>query len=202
MEINLKGRSFLTLLDFSPDEIRYLLDLAHDLKKKKKMGIKDKKLDGKNIVLIFEKTSTRTRCAFEVAAYDEGANVTYLTNSQMGKKESIEDTAIVLGRLYDAIEFRGFDQKVVEILAQKSGVPVWNGLTDDDHPTQVLADFITLEENIDKPLKEIKLTFVGDTRNNMCNALMYGCAKMGMTFVAFGPKELWPSEEVLKKANA
>lgn len=202
MEVNLKGKSFLTLLDFSPQEIRYLLDLAHDLKKKKKMGIRDKELDGKNIALLFEKTSTRTRCAFEVAAFDEGANVTYLTNSQMGKKESVEDTAVVLGKFYDGIEYRGFDQKVVEILAEKSGVPVWNGLTDDDHPTQVLADFMTLEETIDKPLKEIKLTFVGDTRNNMCNALMYGCAKMGMTFVAFGPKDLWPSEEVLKKANA
>ncbi|NLM34932.1 MAG: ornithine carbamoyltransferase [Clostridiales bacterium] len=201
MEVNLKGKSFLTLLDFSPEEIRYLLDLAHELKKKKKMGIIDKKLEGKNIVLIFEKTSTRTRCAFEVAAFDEGANVTYLTNSQMGIKESIEDTAVILGRFYDGIEFRGFDQKVVEILAEKSGVPVWNGLTDDDHPTQVLADIMTLEENINKPLKDIKLTFVGDTRNNMCNALMYGCAKMGMTFVAFGPKELWPSETVLSTAN-
>lgn len=202
MPENLKGRSFLTLLDFTPSEIRYLLDLGHALKTKKKMGIRDKQLDGKNIVLIFDKTSTRTRCAFEVAAYDEGAHVTFLNNSQMGKKESIEDTAVVLGRFYDGIEFRGFDPKIVEILAEKSGIPVWNGLTDEDHPTQVLADFMTIEEQVKKPLKDIKLTFVGDARNNMSNALMYGCAKMGMTYVAFGPKELWPSEEVLTKANS
>ena len=144
MKANLKGKSFLTLLDFSPEEIRYFLDLAHNLKKKKKMGIRDKKLEGKNIALIFEKTSTRTRCAFEVAAYDEGANVTYLTNSQMGKKDSIEDTAIVLGKYFDGIEYRGFDQKIE--IWQKSLVPVWNGLTDEDHPTQVLADFMTIEE--------------------------------------------------------
>ncbi|WP_139904419.1 ornithine carbamoyltransferase [Clostridium thermarum] len=202
MTVNLKGRSFLTLLDFSPSEIRYLIDLGHALKRKKKSGVRDKVLEGKNIVLIFDKTSTRTRCAFEVAAYDEGANVTYLSNSQMGKKESIEDTAVVLGKFYDGIEFRGFDPSIVETLAEKSGIPVWNGLTDEDHPTQVLADFMTLEEKVNKPLKDIKLTFVGDARNNMSNALMYGCAKMGMTYVAYGPKELWPSQEVLDKANS
>jgi ornithine carbamoyltransferase len=202
MTVNLKGRSFLSLLDFSPSEIRHLLDLGHALKSKKKNGIRDKVLDGKNIVLIFDKTSTRTRCAFEVAAYDEGAHVTFLTNSQMGKKESIEDTAVVLGRFYDGIEFRGFEPSIVETLAEKSGIPVWNGLTDEDHPTQVLADFMTLEEKVKKPLKNIKLTFVGDARNNMSNALMYGCAKMGMTYVAYGPKELWPSQDVLAKANS
>ncbi len=201
MPENLKGRSFLTLLDFTPSEIRYLLDLGHSLKSKKKSGSKEKLLEGKNIALIFEKTSTRTRCSFEVAAYDEGAHVTYLTNSQIGKKESIEDSALVLGRFFDGIEFRGYDQTTVEILAECSGIPVWNGLTDEDHPTQVLADFITLEEHTKKPLKDICLTFVGDTKNNMSNALMFGCAKMGMKYIAYGPKELWPDTEVLAIAN-
>ncbi|MFY9403254.1 MAG: ornithine carbamoyltransferase, partial [Defluviitoga tunisiensis] len=155
MPINLRGRSLLTLKDFTPDEIKYLLDLSKDLKAKKRMGLSGELLKGKNIVLIFEKTSTRTRCAFEVAAYDEGAHVTFLTQSQMGKKESIEDTARVLGRFYDGIEFRGFKQETVETLAKYSGVPVWNGLTDEDHPTQVLADFMTVEENFDKPLSKI-----------------------------------------------
>lgn len=195
MPVNLKGRSFLTLMDFTPQEIRYMLDLAHDLKAKKRVGIQNNLLKGKNIVLLFEKTSTRTRCAFEVAALDEGAHVTFLdsTNSQMGKKESLEDTAKVLGRFYDGIEYRGYEQAVVEQLAKYSGVPVWNGLTDVDHPTQILADLLTIEEHIAKPLNKIKVVFVGDTRNNMSYAWMYGCAKMGMHFVAYGPKELHPS---------
>ena len=190
--ISLKGRSFLTLMDFTPEEIRYLLDLAHELKAKKRSGVVDKVLTGKNIVLLFEKTSTRTRCSFEVAAMDEGAGVTYLDSksSQMGKKESLADTAKVLGRFYDGIEYRGFSQEVVEILAENSGVPVWNGLTDVDHPTQILSDLMTIEEHLDKPLKDVKVVFVGDIRNNMAYAWMYGCAKMGMTFVAYGPEEL------------
>ncbi|PWL54379.1 MAG: ornithine carbamoyltransferase [Clostridium cadaveris] len=201
MAINLKGRSFLTLKDFKPEEIRYLLDLSKDLKSKKRCGLIGDTLRGKNIVLLFEKTSTRTRCAFEVAALDEGAHVTFLTNSQMGKKESIEDTAKVLGRFYDGIEFRGFSQKTVEELAEFSGVPVWNGLTDVDHPTQVLADLLTIEEHIHKPLNEIKMVFVGDIRNNMSYALMYGAAKMGMHFVALGPKELDPDEDILNEVK-
>ncbi|HOP34656.1 MAG TPA: ornithine carbamoyltransferase, partial [Defluviitoga tunisiensis] len=199
MPINLRGRSLLTLKDFTPDEIKYLLDLSKDLKAKKRMGLSGELLKGKNIVLIFEKTSTRTRCAFEVAAYDEGAHVTFLTQSQMGKKESIEDTARVLGRFYDGIEFRGFKQETVETLAKYSGVPVWNGLTDEDHPTQVLADFMTVEENFDKPLSKIKFVYVGDGRNNVANALMIGAAKMGMDFVIVSPKELFPSEKLLKE---
>lgn len=202
MAVNLKGRSFLTLMDFTPLEIRYLLDLSHDLKAKKRSGLKGDTLAGKNVVLLFEKTSTRTRCAFEVAAYDEGANVTFLTNSQMGKKESIEDTAKVLGRFYDGIEFRGFAQKTVEDLAKYSGVPVWNGLTDIDHPTQILADFLTIEEHVNKPLNKVKLVFVGDIRNNMSYALMYGAAKMGMHFVALGPDSLDPDKDILNKVQA
>lgn len=205
MSVNLKGRSFLTLMDFSPAEIRSLLDLAADLKAKKKAGIcDDPLLKGKNVVLLFEKTSTRTRCAFEVACLDEGAHVTFLdsNSSQMGKKESLEDTAKVLGRMFDGIEYRGFDQKVVEDLARFSGVPVFNGLTDVDHPTQILADLLTIEEHIDKPLNEVKVVFCGDIRNNMCYAWMYGCAKMGMHFVAYGPAELKVDEKVLAAANA
>ena len=192
MAVNLKGRSFLTLMDFTPEEIRYMLDLAHDLKAKKRAGIKGELLRGKNIVLLFEKTSTRTRCAFEVGAMDEGAGVTFLDSksSQMGKKESLEDTAKVLGRFYDGIEYRGYDQKVVEDLAKYAGVPVWNGLTDVDHPTQILADLLTIEEHVAKPLNKCKVVFVGDIRNNMAYAWMYGCAKMGMSFVAYGPAEL------------
>lgn len=192
MAVNLKGRSFLTLMDFTPEEIRYLLDLAKDLKAKKKAGIKGTLLAGKNIVLLFEKTSTRTRCSFEVAAMDEGGGVTYLDSksSQMGKKESIADTAKVLGRFFDGIEYRGFSQETVEALAKYSGVPVWNGLTDVDHPTQILADIMTIEEHISKPLNEVKVVFVGDIRNNMAYAWMYGCAKMGMKFAAYGPEEL------------
>ena len=192
MGVNLKGRSFLTLMDFTPEEIRYLLNLAKDLKAKKKAGIKGTLLAGKNIVLLFEKTSTRTRCSFEVAAMDEGGGVTYLDSksSQMGKKESIADTAKVLGRFFDGIEYRGFSQETVEALAKYSGVPVWNGLTDVDHPTQILADIMTIEEHISKLLDQVKVVFVGDIRNNMAYAWMYGCAKMGMKFAAYGPEEL------------
>lgn len=192
MAINLKGRSFLTLMDFTPEEIRYLIDLSHDLKEKKRTGVRNELLKGKNIVLLFEKTSTRTRCSFEVAAYDEGAHVTFLDSksSQFGKKESVEDSAKVFGRFFDGIEYRGYDQKLVEDLAKYSGVPVWNGLTDVDHPTQIIADLMTMEEHIDKPLKKCKVVFCGDIRNNMCYAWMYGCAKMGMHFVGFGPDEL------------
>jgi len=196
MPVNLKGRSFLTLKDFSSEEIRYLLDLSHDLKAKKRSGVKGNLLNRKNIVLIFDKASTRTRCAFETACWDEGGNATFLTNSQMGKKESIEDTAKVLGRMYDGIQYRGFSQKLVEDLAKYAGVPVWNGLTDDDHPTQILADLLTIEEHVAKPLNHIKFVYSGDARNNMGNALMIGCAKMGMHFVALAPKELWPNEEL------
>ena len=201
MPVNLKGRSFLTLKDFTPLEIRYMLDLAHDLKAKKRAGIKNDLLKGKNVVLLFEKTSTRTRCAFEVAALDEGAHVTFLdsNSSQMGKKESLEDTAKVLGRFYDGIEYRGYKQQVVEDLAKYSKVPVWNGLTDIDHPTQVLADLMTIEEHVAKPLNKVKLVFAGDTRNNMSYALLYGCVKMGMHFVAYGPKELWPDADVINE---
>ncbi|UYO99393.1 ornithine carbamoyltransferase [Oceanotoga sp. DSM 15011] len=199
MPVNLRGRSFLTLKDFTPEEINYMLDLAKDLKAKKRMGLKGKLLEGKNIVLLFEKTSTRTRCAFEVAAFDEGANVTFLTNSQMGKKESIEDTAKVLGRFYDGIEFRGFKQETVDALAEHSGVPVWNGLTDLDHPTQILADFLTVMEHIDKPLNKVKFVYVGDGRNNMGNALMIGAAKMGMDFMTVSPKELFPNEDLVNE---
>ena len=198
MSVNLKGRSFLTLLDFSKDEIQYLLDLSRDLKAKKKMGLFGHALKHKNILLIFEKDSTRTRCAFEVAAFEEGAHVTYLSNSQFHVKESIEDSAKVFGRFYDGIEYRGFSQDVVNKLAKYSGIPVWNGLTDTDHPTQILADFLTIEEHIPhKPLHTIKLVFVGDIRNNMAYALMYGAAKMGMHFVALGPKELAPDRKII-----
>jgi ornithine carbamoyltransferase len=197
MPVNLKGKSFITLKDFTPEEIQYLLDLSLDLKRKKRAGIKNDLLKGKNIVLLFEKTSTRTRCAFEVAAFDEGANVTFLTNSQMGKKESIEDTAKVLGRFYDGIEFRGFEQKTVDDLAKYAGVPVWNGLTDMYHPTQILADFLTVMEHVNKPLNKVKFVYAGDARNNMGNSLMIGAAKTGMHFVGVAPKELFPSEELV-----
>ena len=194
-----QGRNFLTLLDYTPDEIRQLLKLAHQVKAEKKQGIFPKRMANKNVVLLFEKTSTRTRCAFETAAYDEGANVTFLSNSQMGKKESLEDTAKVLGRFYDGIEFRGFKQETVELLAKYSGVPVWNGLTDLYHPTQVLADWMTIEEHVKKPLHEVKFVYVGDARNNMGNSLMIGCAKMGMHFVGIAPKALFPSEELVNR---
>lgn len=193
----MKGKHFLTLKDFSPEEIKGLLSLAAQLKAEKKEGIRKQRLAGKNICLLFEKTSTRTRCAFEVAAYDEGAHVTYLGNSQMGKKESFEDTAKVLGRYYDGIEYRGFSQKTVETLAAHAGVPVWNGLTDEDHPTQILADLLTVMEHLDKPLSDVKLAYVGDARNNMGNALMIGCVKMGMHFVALAPEHLFPEQSLV-----
>lgn len=195
MGVNLRGRSFLSLKDFDAAEINYLLDLAADLKQKKRTGAKGQLLKGKNIVLLFEKSSTRTRCAFEVAAYDEGANVTNLTNSQLGKKETVEDTAKVLGRFYDGIEFRGFKQSDVELLAIHSGVPVWNGLTDDYHPTQVLADLLTIKENTNKALDKIKLVYAGDARNNMGNSLLIAAAKLGMDFVGLAPQSLWPEAE-------
>ncbi len=192
MAVNLKGRSFLTLEDFTPGEIRYLLDLAHDLKAKRRAGVCEPTMQGKHIVLLFEKTSTRTRCSFEVAATQEGAHVTYLDagSSQMGKKESLEDSAKVLGRFFDGIEYRGYEQSVVEDLAKWAGVPVWNGLTDADHPTQILADLLTIEEHCRKPLNKVKVVFPGDVRNNMCYAWMIGAAKMGMHFVALGPEKL------------
>ena len=200
--MNLRGRSFLSLLDYSPEEIRYLLDLSHKLKKEKAARLFPERLKHKNIVLIFDKASTRTRCAFEIAALDEGAHVTFLSNSQMGKKESLEDTAKVLGRYYDAIEYRGFGQQIVEDLARFSGVPVWNGLTDSDHPTQVLADLMTIEEYAHKPLNQIHLCYVGDARNNMGNSLMIGCAKMGMAFTAIAPRALWPDEDLTARMLA
>ncbi|MPW27261.1 ornithine carbamoyltransferase [Alkalibaculum sp. M08DMB] len=202
MPINLKGRSLLTLKDYTQEEINYLLELSISLKSKKIIGIQDNLLLGKNIVLIFEKTSTRTRCAFEVAAFDEGAKVTFLTNSQMGKKESIEDTAKVLGRFYDGIEFRGFKQETVEQLSKFSGIPVWNGLTDMYHPTQVLADFMTIKEQINKPLKDIKFVYMGDARNNVANSLMIGAAKIGMDFVAVAPKELFPDSDFIDEIKS
>lgn len=195
----MKGRSFLTLLDYTPEEIRQLLSLAAKVKSEKKNGVFPERMKNRNIVLLFEKTSTRTRCAFEVAALDEGAHVTFLSNSQMGKKESLEDTAKVLGRFYDGIEFRGFKQETVELLAKYSGVPVWNGLTDLYHPTQVLADLLTIMEHVKKPLNKVKFVFVGDARNNMGNSLMIGCAKMGMHFTALAPKSLFPSESLVEK---
>lgn len=200
---NLRNRSFLTLMDFTPKEINYMLNLATELKKAKYAGTEQHKLEGKNIVLLFEKDSTRTRCAFQVAAYDEGAHVTYLgpTGSQMGKKESIADTARVLGRMFDGIEYRGFAQKTVEDLAKYSNVPVWNGLTDADHPTQVLADFLTASEHLDKPYNKMTFVYVGDGRNNVANALMIGACKMGMDFRIVAPKKLFPSEELLSKCR-
>lgn len=198
----LKGRSFLTLLDYSAQEIHALLDLAAELKARKKgkvSALPRHLLEDKNIVLIFDKSSTRTRCSFEVAAFDEGANVTFLTNSQMGGKESIEDTARVLGRLYDGIEYRGFSQKIVEDLASYSGIPVFNGLTDDDHPTQVLADLMTAVEHVGKPLNEMKLVYVGDGRNNVANALLIGGAKVGMDVTISAPRKLFPEASLLEK---
>ncbi|MBC2581259.1 ornithine carbamoyltransferase [Clostridium sp. DJ247] len=201
---SLKNRSFLTLLDFSQEEISFLLDLAEKLKKEKKSGTEIQKLKGKNIVLIFEKDSTRTRCAFEVGALDQGAHVTYIgpSGSQFGKKESVADSARVLGRMYDGIEYRGFGQEIVETLAKYSGVPVWNGLTNEDHPTQVLADFLTIIEQFNKPLNKIKFAYVGDGRNNVANALMIGAAKMGMDFRIVSPMELFPDKENVDRCSA
>ncbi|MDR2963597.1 MAG: ornithine carbamoyltransferase [Bacteroidales bacterium] len=194
--MKLTGRNFLKLLDFTPSEIRYMLDLAHQLKRDKKTGTEVQKLKGKNIALIFEKTSTRTRCAFEVAAYDQGARCTYLgpVGSQIGHKESMKDTARVLGRMYDGIEYRGYGQKLVEELAQYAGVPVWNGLTDEFHPTQILADFMTMEEHCAKPLNQISFCYMGDARNNMGNSLMVGAAKMGMDVRLCAPQSVQPEE--------
>ena len=200
MPVNLRGRNFLKLLDYSPAEIRYLLDLSRTFKDLKRTGTPHRYLEGKNIVLLFEKTSTRTRCSFEVAGMDLGMGVTYLDpgSSQMGKKESIADTAKVLGRMYDGIEYRGFSQKIVEELAENAGVPVWNGLTDVDHPTQALADILTLMENTKKPLSKCKLVFCGDTRNNVAYCLMYICAKLGIHYVGWGPKELAPAADIVE----
>lgn len=200
---NLRNRHFLTLLDFSQKEVEYLLNLSEDLKRAKYAGIEQQTLKGKNIALIFEKDSTRTRCAFEVAAADQGASTTYLgpTGSQMGKKETAADTARVLGGMYDGIEYRGFSQRTVETLAKESGVPVWNGLTDEDHPTQVLADFLTAKEVLKKPYHEINFTYVGDGRNNVANALMQGAAIMGMRFNLVCPKELNPTDELLNRCK-
>jgi len=199
MAYNLRNRNFLKLLDFEPGEIRFLLDLAVELKKAKYSGLEQHRLRGKNIALIFEKTSTRTRCAFEVAALDQGAHVSFLgpTGSQIGHKESMKDTARVLGRMYDGIEYRGFGQDIVEELGKYSGVPVWNGLTNEFHPTQILADFMTMMEHSNKPLNEISFCYLGDARNNMGNSLLVGAAKMGMDFRAAAPKELQPSDELV-----
>ena len=203
MGLNIRGRSFLTLLDYSPREIRYLLDLAKEFKALKRSGTPHRYLQGKNIVLLFEKTSTRTRCSFEVAGMDLGMGVTYLDpgSSQMGKKESIPDTARVLGRMYDGIEYRGYSQELVEELAKYSGVPVWNGLTDQFHPTQMLADLLTMEEKFGH-LKGLNFTYMGDARNNMGNSLMIACAKMGLHFTACAPRELFPAPELVEKARA
>ena len=198
--MNLKGRSFLTLLDFTEEEIRYLLDLSKRLKYEKRNGIKHEVLKGKNVVLLFEKDSTRTRCAFEVASYDLGMNATYIgsSGSQMGKKESIKDTARVLGRMFDGIEYRGYKQETVECLSEYSNVPVWNGLTEKFHPTQILADFLTMEE-FKGNLKGLKFAYLGDGRYNMGNSYMVGSAKMGLDFRMVGPKELWPSQDLIDK---
>lgn len=200
MPYNLRNRNFLKLLDFTPSEIRFLLDLSLDLKQAKYAGTEQQKLKGKNIALIFEKASTRTRCAFEVAAFDQGARVTYLgpEGTHIGKKETIKDTARVLGRMYDGIEYRGFGQDIVEELGKYAGVPVWNGLTNEFHPTQVLADFMTMMEHSDKPLRKISFVYCGDARNNMGNSLMVGAAKMGLDFRAFAPKKYWPDEKLVQ----
>ena len=203
MGLNIRGRSFLTLLDFTPEEINYLLDLSAEFKRMKYNGVEHKWLTDKQVVLLFEKTSTRTRCAFEVGARDLGMGVTFLDpgSSQMGKKESLADTAKVLGRMFDGIEYRGFKQSVVEDLARYSGVPVWNGLTDDFHPTQMLADILTVKEEFGD-IRGRKLTFFGDARNNVANSLMVVCAKLGMHFCACGPQELMPKDELVAKCRA
>lgn len=211
MEISLKNRNFLKLLDFTPEEIKYLIDLSAELKRAKYAGTEERRLEGKNIALIFEKDSTRTRCAFETAAYDQGARVTYLgpTGCQMGKKESMKDTARVLGRMYDGIEYRGFKQSAVEELGQYAGVPVWNGLTDEFHPTQILATLLTMTEHCDKPLDRVKFAYVGDARYNMGNSLLVGAAKMGMDFRVVAPEDAQPeaplvelSQEIARETGA
>ncbi len=201
--MNLKGRHFLTLKDYTPEEITYLLDLSAELKEKKKKGVLTDTLKGKNVALIFEKTSTRTRCAFEVAAHDLGMGTTYLdpSGSQIGKKESIADTARVLGRMYEGIEYRGFGQEIVEELAKYAGVPVWNGLTNEDHPTQMLADLLTIREHLGH-LKGVKLVYMGDARYNMGNSLMIACAKMGMHFVACAPAKYFPDKALVAECEA
>ncbi len=203
MAFNLRNRHFLKLLDFTPEEIKFLLELSIDLKKAKYAGIEQPRLTRKNIALIFEKSSTRTRCAFEVAAYDQGAKVTYLgpSGSQLGTKETMKDTARVLGRMYDGIEYRGFGQELVEELAKYAGVPVWNGLTNEFHPTQVLADFMTMMEHSDNPLHQIKFAYLGDARNNMGNSLLVGAAKMGMDFRSVAPKSVQPTGEIVDAVN-
>jgi len=203
MKADLKNRNFLKLLDYTPGEIKYLLDLSLKLKKDKYDGKEKKHLIGKNIALIFEKASTRTRCAFEVAAFDQGAHVTYIgpTGSQMGQKESMKDTARVLGSMYDGIEYRGYGQDIVEELARYAGVPVWNGLTNEFHPTQILADFLTMREHSDKPLNKMVFCYLGDARYNMGNSLMVGSAKMGIDFRIAAPKEYQPSEELVAKCR-
>lgn len=204
MKVNLKNRHFLKELDFRQEEMKYLLDLSIKLKKDKKSGKEKKMLMGKNIALIFEKDSTRTRCAFEVAALDQGAHVTYLgpSGSQIGNKESMKDTARVLGRMYDGIQYRGFGQSIVEELAEYAGVPVWNGLTNEFHPTQILADFMTMMEHCKKPLKKMAFCFMGDAKNNVANSLMAGAAIMGMDYRAIGPKSCQPSSELVKQCQA
>ncbi|MDN0081429.1 ornithine carbamoyltransferase [Crenobacter sp. SG2305] len=205
MAFNLRNRNFLKMLDFTPREIRYLLDLARDLKRAKYSGTEQQHLKGKNVALIFEKTSTRTRCAFEVACFDQGANVTYLgpSGSQIGHKESMKDTARVLGRMYDAIEYRGFDQEMVEHeLAKYAGVPVYNGLTDEFHPTQMLADVLTMWEHSDKPISQISYTYLGDARNNMGNSLLVIGCKLGMDVRIGAPKHLWPHDELVAECRA
>ncbi len=204
MAFNLRNRSFVKLLDFTPEEIRFLLQLAAELKAAKYSGYEQPRLAGKNIALIFEKSSTRTRVAFEVAAYDQGAHVTYLgpSGSQIGHKESMKDTARVLGRIFDGIEYRGFGQEIVEELAQYAGVPVWNGLTNEFHPTQVLADMLTMQEHATKPLSEISYCYVGDARNNMGNSLMVGGCKLGMNVRLCAPPNLWPEEELVERCQA
>lgn len=199
MAFNLRNRNFLKLLDFTPEEIKYLLTLAADLKKAKYTGTEQPRLKGKNIALIFEKDSTRTRCSFEVAAHDQGAHVTYLgpSGSQIGKKESMKDTARVLGRMFDGIEYRGFTQATVEELAEYAGVPVWNGLTNEFHPTQILADFLTMMEHVDKPLNQVNYAYLGDARYNMGNSLMVGGAKMGMDVRIIAPSQLQPNPELI-----
>ena len=204
MGVDLRGRSFVKLLDFEPGEIRALLQLSRDLKAAKAARTEEHQLAGKNVALIFEKTSTRTRCSFEVAAYDQGAHVTYLgpSGSQIGHKESMKDTARVLGRLYDGIEYRGFAQTTCEELAEFAGVPVWNGLTDEFHPTQILADVLTMDEHCDKELTDIAYCYLGDARNNMGNSLLVGAAKLGMDFRVVAPESLWPEDELREQCAA
>ena len=204
MPVSLSGRSFLKLLDFTPEEIRYLIRLGHEFKRMKLAGTPHRHLEGKNIVLLFEKTSTRTRCSFEVAGHDLGMGVTYLdpAGSQMGKKESIADTARVLGRMFDGIEYRGYGQEIVEELAEYAGVPVWNGLTTEFHPTQMIADLMTIEEQFPQGARGLKLVFMGDAQNNVANSLMVVCAKLGMHFVACGPAEQMPASDLVETCRA